>query len=713
MQLPSFASAHAKQYLENWKSARIFAGQAHSDAIITDFHASKSFTIMNRKNLSVFLAALLLGCAASARAASEAFDSYLFVYFTGNSQSQEQIFYALSDDGFNYTPINKARPIINSADIALKKAVRDPHILRGDDGWFYMTVTDMKSAEGWLSNRGLVLMRSRDLISWEHHTVNFPERYKGTDFADVELVWAPQTIFDDEAGKYMVYFSLRSKGAKDPIPYHTIYYAYANDDFSDLESVPAKLFDFGESAIDADIVLDGDTYHMFFKGEESGSKYKNHIYQYTFPKSELHNQSAWTFHDKALNTVGAEGSCTFPLIGGGWCLMYDCFGSGYYQFYRSDDLMDFTFVQNTATKGDFTPRHGTVIPITSAEREALLAAFPNDPCDTYFNNPALWKKGAAGETPQYMPGTKNVENYQNKIFPVGEIMSLECEGLPDGAYMMGLFAHGNFTNHGALAGKCPGKEGDSGYTALVINGKSYDLPLHLNSAWPAPADYYAVPVAVSGGKLTISVEALREGANWFTVRVVLFEPMSAAQVVYWQDFNTDALGWGSTTGAQNVQTNTNDTWHAADNSAFYENWNPQPFSGQLACSLNVPNGIYLVNLDVFVNKVAAGSATFFAGDAEKAITEAEKFDTHTLSLEVKDGKLAVGVRLNDKVANWVMVDNCRVVLQIPISVQNIAVDSPEPDSAIYDLTGRKVADTPRGLAPGIYIRSGHKILITE
>ena len=52
--------------------------------------------------------------------------------------------------------------------------------------------------------------------------------------------------------------------------------------------------------------------------------------------------------------------------------MYDCYMNGHYQFCSSPDLYNFTFRKNTATQGSFTPRHGTVIPITEAEYQLLL-----------------------------------------------------------------------------------------------------------------------------------------------------------------------------------------------------------------------------------------------------------------------------------------------------------------------------------------------------
>lgn len=325
---------------------------------------------MQRITLFVILLTISTCLCASTRKMSK----YLFTYFTGNAPEQEQICYAISDDGFNFTPLNNGQPIISSNDIALSHGVRDPHILRGNDGWFYMVVTDMRCSLGWSSNRGIVLMRSRDMIKWEHHTIHFPTKYAGSNFANVVRVWAPQTIFDKEKGKYMVYFSLLTNDGT--IPYDRVYWCYANNDFSDLEGEPQILFDFNESAIDTDIVQDTNgTYHLFFKTEAEG-KHKG-IKQYTF--TDIHQPETWTLHAGFCETTDhdVEGAGVFPLIDGGWCLMYDCYRDGHYQFTRSTDLNTFTFIQNTETKGAFTPRHGTVIQITKKEYKQLLKAFPN------------------------------------------------------------------------------------------------------------------------------------------------------------------------------------------------------------------------------------------------------------------------------------------------------------------------------------------------
>lgn len=299
-------------------------------------------------------------------------NKYLFVYFTGNAPQQEQISYAVSNDGFNYTPLNGGKPIVASDTIALTGCVRDPHILKSESGEYLMVATDMRSSLGWSSNRGIVMMKSRDLIHWQHHTVNFPQKYHGKNFAKVTRVWAPQTIYDKKEGKYMVYFSLLTDDGS--IPYDRVYWAYANADFSDLEDEPKMLFDYHAPAIDTDIAEGHDgEFHLFFKTEQEGTH--KGIRQYVF--KDLHDPSTWTLLDGFCEQTkdNVEGGCVFPLVDGGWCLMYDCYMSGHYQFTRSDDLRTFSWVADTKATGAFTPRHGTVIQITPKEYAYLLKYF--------------------------------------------------------------------------------------------------------------------------------------------------------------------------------------------------------------------------------------------------------------------------------------------------------------------------------------------------
>ncbi|MCR5394533.1 MAG: family 43 glycosylhydrolase [Bacteroidales bacterium] len=302
------------------------------------------------------------------------FVAFLFTYFTGNSPQQEQICYALSEDGYNYTLLNQGLPVIKSDSIAFTQCVRDPHILRGEDGkTFYMVATDMKSSLGWSSNRGLVMMKSTDLIHWTHSVVNIPTRFP--EWMNVTRVWAPETIYDHKTGRYMVFFSMLTDDGK--CRFDKIFYCYANADFTDLETEPVYMFDNGSATIDGDIVYnDADQlYHLFYKSEAHGGILQATAKSLTAePGQPLGSQ--WTkleghveVSKKAVEGVGVCKS----LDGQSWVVMYDCYGAGHYQFCKSADLKTFQWVADTKTSGAFTPRHGTIMPITQEEKDRLLA----------------------------------------------------------------------------------------------------------------------------------------------------------------------------------------------------------------------------------------------------------------------------------------------------------------------------------------------------
>lgn len=315
--------------------------------------------------------------AAHARAAEER-TAFLFVYFTDNAPEQEQICYAISDDGYNYTPLNGGKPVISSDTIALTQCVRDPHILRGEDGrTFYMVATDMRSSHGWDSNRGIVMLRSRDLIHWSHSAVNFPTRHTHA-WSRVTRVWAPETVYDRRAGRYLVFYSLLTDDGA--CPYDRIYYQYANRDFTSLEGEPVCLFDAGTATIDGDIVYnDGDgKYHLFYKSESGGGIYQAVADRLTAERGRPAG-SQWTRLPQRVEVcrkaVEGVGVCR-SLDGGSWVVMYDCYADGHYQFCSSPDLRTFRWVADTKTEGAFTPRHGTIMPITQAEKERLLRQWP-------------------------------------------------------------------------------------------------------------------------------------------------------------------------------------------------------------------------------------------------------------------------------------------------------------------------------------------------
>lgn len=334
------------------------------------------------KNKFAFLLFLFsfLSWGTSVRATEEKdYVAYLFTYFTGNHISEEAVCYAVSMDGYAYWALNDNKPVLDSKIISSTGGVRDPHILRCEDGkTFYMVVTDMVSGNGWDSNRAMVMLKSTDLVNWTHSIINMQKRYPGQE--KLKRVWAPQTVFDHEAGKYMVYWSMLYEGGAD-----VIYYAYANDDFTDLVGEPKPLFipENKLSCIDGDIVYKDGVYHLFYKTEGHGNGIK-------VATTRSLTSGQWTEEPdyKQQTKEAVEGAGTFKLIGQDkYILMYDVYMKGKYQFTETTDLKHFKVI-DSEVKMNFHPRHGTIIPITRAElkritdkwgKPAELGELPNNP----------------------------------------------------------------------------------------------------------------------------------------------------------------------------------------------------------------------------------------------------------------------------------------------------------------------------------------------
>lgn len=330
-------------------------------------------------NKAIILAGITaLAGALPTMAESPECEAYVFAYFEGRQgdrHNQEQLRFALSDNGTDWHALNYNRPIIGSDSISESGGIRDPHILRGEDGkTFYMVATDMSTARnGWKANPGIVMLKSDDLVNWTHSKVNISKTYP-KHFSDAYWVWAPQTIYDPDAKKYMVYFTLRREDESKGL---ITYYAYANDDFTGFESEPKVLFKSKDGCIDNDIVKGPDgLWHMFFKGhdkDKEGKTLKSGIKQATAKRLRGPWKESFDYVDAYAGKPEVEGSSIFKLNGSDdYVLMYDLYTSGKYQYQTSKDLVNFSKEPKDFSK-DFSPRHGTVMPITKAEKERLEA----------------------------------------------------------------------------------------------------------------------------------------------------------------------------------------------------------------------------------------------------------------------------------------------------------------------------------------------------
>jgi hypothetical protein len=310
-------------------------------------------------------------------------NSYLQVYFKDETHS---LYLALSNDGYSFTDVNGGKPIVAGDTIAEQKGIRDPYIMRGDDGYFYMAMTDLhlsgrqkgyrttqweRPAEqfGWGNNRDLVLMKSKDLVNWTHTILDIDKSYPKL---KVGCAWAPELIYDDKAKKIMIYFTMRlgNGGTK-------LYYSYLNKDFTKLETSPKILFEYPDTTkqiLDADITkLPDGRFCMVYCAQEKPGGIKMAL-------SDKINSGYKYQPDQVDCEPGAcEAPNVFKRAGENkWVLLYDIFSikPNNWGFAETTDFKTFTnlghFNDGVMKATNFvSPKHGAIIRITKKEADGL------------------------------------------------------------------------------------------------------------------------------------------------------------------------------------------------------------------------------------------------------------------------------------------------------------------------------------------------------
>ena len=289
---------------------------------------------------------------------------YLFCHFVGNGENQERIHFAVSKDGFNFRPLNNNEPVIIQT--KGKKCVRDPYILKGEDGNYYIIGTDMRCEEGWTSNHALVTWKSADLVNWTDETI-IDIRDFGGEYANTNRAWAPQAIWDKSGGSYMVYWA--NSTAENDVA--AMYYAYT-DDFRTMTK-PELLYERkGIQTIDGDIVYNEENgyFYLYFKHDEDQT--------IAYVKSKSLNGP---YEDNSvvvsLSKHGVEGSSMYKLSGTDtWIMIMDEYGTGNFFMQTTKDMENFTAVDSDKYSFDgVRPRHGSVVAISDDDYNRLVEAF--------------------------------------------------------------------------------------------------------------------------------------------------------------------------------------------------------------------------------------------------------------------------------------------------------------------------------------------------
>ncbi|RZU60884.1 LamG-like jellyroll fold domain-containing protein [Zhihengliuella halotolerans] len=358
--------------------------------------------------------------AAATTTADEEYAGYLFSYFVGEGTADgEQVYFGLSagDDPLNYRDLNDGEPVLTST--MGDEGVRDPFIIRAPEGdKFYQIATDLKVHGSWdwdgfqrHGSRSIMVWESTDLVNWtDQRLVEVAPESAGN-------VWAPEAFYDEELGEYVVFWASKLYDEDDPehagAQHNRMMYATTSDfvEFSE----PQVWIDPGYSVIDSTVIREGDKYYRFTKDERNNTSTTPCS---KFITAEVSTQLRSTDYDFIADCIGkaADGKEGIaqgegPLVfkdnhDERWYMFIDEFGGRGYVPFVSDDLDsgEWTVAEDYTMPSH--PRHGTVLPVTRAEYERLLAAYQPDALATELEPVAVTtRKKHAPLLPQTVEAT--------------------------------------------------------------------------------------------------------------------------------------------------------------------------------------------------------------------------------------------------------------------------------------------------------------------
>jgi hypothetical protein len=328
-------------------------------------------------------------------AAAQPMAGYLFAYFkgTGPVAEREKIYFAISEgnDALHWRELNGGRAVLQSSQGT--GGLRDPFLMRSAEGdRFFLLATDLTIAKtSWPEavrngSHHLEIWESADLVNWgeqRHVRVNRPE---------AGMTWAPEATWDPASGAYAVYWA------------STLYTdaARTEDDGAGPQMMIATTSDFrtfsaprpwaksgergdlkpGTELIDATVLLDNGQYHRFTKAAATGGCPAGDIIHERSP-TLLAPASGWTLADTCIGRDAGTTELEGPSI-----LRTNAGDRGGYRYVLFADRFRDAGLLPLGTNSlegevewqvpaDFAlppgARHGTALPITAQERDALLA----------------------------------------------------------------------------------------------------------------------------------------------------------------------------------------------------------------------------------------------------------------------------------------------------------------------------------------------------
>lgn len=306
-------------------------------------------------SLATLLASIVMVVTAQPASAAT-YSAYAMGYFK-ESPDQSGDSYALhlavSSDGLNWTPLNQNNPVATPT--AGMQGLRDPYLLRKQDGTFVVLATDLKGRVFNLDNQYIHVWDSANLTSFTNY-----RRVRLHTMATHS--WAPEAFWVPSRNQYAVIYSANN-GTRDVLMVN-----YTTDFIT--MGTPQVFFDPGFNVLDGDVLVDGNTFYLAYKNLDDGNLYVARSTtgapnSFTTLTSGLRQGDAI----EAPILVKSHTNSTFWLWG-------DSYAPSNAVFYAWQSTTINGNAWSALNQRDYTPpinaKHATITPITAAERTALV-----------------------------------------------------------------------------------------------------------------------------------------------------------------------------------------------------------------------------------------------------------------------------------------------------------------------------------------------------
>ncbi|ANZ43146.1 alpha-L-arabinofuranosidase [Lentzea guizhouensis] len=284
--------------------------------------------------------------------------AYVMGYFTESPDKvadRYALHLAVSTDGLNWMPLNQGNPVATPT--AGTRGLRDPFIMRKQNGGFVVLATDLTGTDFTRQNQYIHAWDSADLRSFTGY-----RRLKMHSMPT--HTWAPEAFWDASRNQYGILYSANSGG-------RDAFYVNYTTDFVNV-GAPQLFFDPGFNVLDATVHVGDGANYLYYKSFSDGRLYG--------ARSATLNPRSF---DRGTYTAGVvSGGIEAPIVvkahdRGEWWLWGDSFSpvNGELYAWRSGNIA--TDSWSPLTKAQYSQplnaKHPTICGITTTEYNGLVS----------------------------------------------------------------------------------------------------------------------------------------------------------------------------------------------------------------------------------------------------------------------------------------------------------------------------------------------------